>query len=47
MDLHLKFPLDTCWCMEIEPAHEIMVLFVLRKLILQMHMRSHPMGLDV
>ena len=47
MDLHLKFLLDTCWCMEIEPAHEIMVLFVLRKLILQMHMRSHPVGLDV
>ena len=30
-----------------EPAHEIMTLFVLRKLILQMRMRSHPMGLDV
>ena len=30
-----------------EPAHEIMVLFVLRKLILQTRMRSHPMGLDV
>ena len=30
-----------------DPAHEIMVLFVLRKLILQMHMRSHPVGLDV
>ena len=27
----------------IEPAHEIMVLFVLRKLILQTRMRSHPM----
>ena len=31
----------------IEPSHEIMALFVLRKLILQMHMRSHPVGLDV
>ena len=30
-----------------EPAHVIMVLFVLRKLILQMRMRSHPLGLDV
>ena len=30
-----------------EPAHAIMVLFVLRKLILQTRMRSHPVGLDV
>ena len=30
-----------------EPAHEIMVLFVLRKLIIQTRMRSHPVGLDV
>ena len=30
-----------------EPAHEIMVLFVLRKIILQMHMCNHPVGLDV
>ena len=30
-----------------EPSHEIMVLFVLRKLILQTRMRSHLMGLDV
>ena len=30
-----------------EPAHEIMVLFIRRKLILQTHMRSHPVGLDV
>ena len=30
-----------------EPSHEIMVFFILRKLILQMHMRSHPVGLDV
>ena len=30
-----------------EPADEIMGLFVLRKLILQTHMRSHPVGLDV
>ena len=29
-----------------EPAHEIMALFVLCKLILQTHMRSHPAGLD-
>ena len=31
----------------IEPAHEIMALFVLHKLILQTRMRSHPVGLDV
>ena len=30
-----------------EPAHEIMALFVLRKLILQMRMGSHQVGLDV
>ena len=36
------------WGIEIyEPAHEIMVLFVLRKLILQTRMCSHPVGLDV
>ena len=36
--------LDKLWY---EPCHEIMVLFVLVKLIAQKHMRSHPMGLDV
>ena len=30
-----------------EPAHEIMALFVLRNLILQTRMRSHPAELDV
>ena len=30
-----------------EPAHEVMVLFVLRTLTLQMRMCSHPVGLDV
>ena len=30
-----------------EPAHEIMALFVLRKLILQTRMRSNPVPLDV
>ena len=29
-----------------EPAHEIMAHFVLRTLILQSSMRSHPVGLD-
>ena len=29
-----------------EPSYEIMALFVLRKLILQTRMRSHPVGLD-
>ena len=41
----------TCICFTVgllfEPSHEIMVLFILRKFILQMHMRSHPVGLDV
>ena len=30
-----------------EPAHEIMAFFVLRKLILQTRMGSHPVGVDV
>ena len=30
-----------------EPAHEIMALFILRKLILQTRIRSHPVGLGV
>ena len=30
-----------------EPCHVIMVLFILRKFILQTCMRSHPVGLDV
>ena len=30
-----------------ESAHEIMALFVFRKLILQTRMRSHPVALDV
>ena len=30
-----------------EPTHEIMALFVLRKLILQTRMRCHPVWLDV
>ena len=30
-----------------KPAHEIMALVVLRKLILQTSMRSHPVRLDV
>ena len=30
-----------------EPTHEIMALSILRKLILQMCMCSHPVGLDV
>ena len=29
-----------------EPAHEILVLFILHKLILQTRMCSHPVGLD-
>ena len=30
-----------------EPAHEILALFILHKLILQTRMRSHPVGLEV
>ena len=30
-----------------EPCHEIMALFVLRKLLLQTRMCNHPVGLDV
>ena len=30
-----------------EPAHEIMALFILPKLILQTFMNNHPVGLDV
>ena len=30
-----------------ESSHEIMVFFVLRKIILPTHMRNHPVGLDV
>ena len=36
-------PLQT----KFEASHEIVALFVLRKLILQTHMRSHPVGLYV
>ena len=35
------------WWSLFEPCHEIMVLLVLRKLILQKRMGSHPVGLDV
>ena len=35
------------WQPSFKPAHEIMALFVLRKLILQTCMCSHPVGLDV
>ena len=35
------------WGASNEPSHEITVLYVLCKLILQTHMRRHPVGLDV
>ena len=35
------------WNTTNEPCREIMVLFVLRKLILQTCMRSHPVGLEI
>ena len=35
-----------CSKIQYEQAHEIMALFVLRKLILHMRMRSHSVGLD-
>ena len=34
-------------CRKFEPSHQIMPLFVLRKLILPTRMRSHPVGLIV
>ena len=42
------FDLGTPWWSFLnEPSHDFMVLFVLRKLIFQTRMRSHPVGLDV
>ena len=37
----------TNWKRRFEPSHEIMFVFILRKLILQTRMRSHPVWLDV
>ena len=47
--MHINFSLsvNVTWYTPIQPAREIMALFVLQKLIFQMHMRSHPVGLDV
>ena len=42
--LKLRISMTKTW---FEPAHEIMVLFILRKLILQMRMHSHPVALDI
>ena len=39
--------LDTQKNAVIEPSHEVMVLFLLRKLVLQIRICSHPVGLDV
>ena len=50
---HFLNHVETLWLTQwsflilFEPCHEIMVLFVLRKLNLQMRMNSHPVGLDV
>ena len=46
-DLEFGFRLQVSFFDSFEPCHEITVLFVLRKLILQTHMRSNPVGLDV
>ena len=43
----IQLVLDEVIDLSIEPCHEIMVLLVLRKLILQTRMCSHPVGLDV
>ena len=48
----LKFPmmilvLPGMFVLSFEPTHEILALFVLRKFILQIRMRSHPVGLAV
>ena len=45
--LHLSFSHWKFMRLLIEPCHEIMVLFILRKLILQTQISSHPVGLDV
>ena len=46
----LKTSVQFCWFGSkvyfTEPSHEIMVLFVLCKLILQTYMYSHPTGID-
>ena len=47
LDTDLIFRFIARFISSFEPIHEIMALFVLRKLILQMRMRSHPVGLDV
>ena len=57
MKLHVQFEIEIMSSKNVgsnvlflnltESSHEIMALFVLRKLILQMHTRSHPVGLDV
>ena len=42
-----QYPLPSVWDIEtaiIEPAHEIMTLIVVRKFILQIPKRSHPVG---
>ena len=40
LEWHMEFDCIGFW--SFEPCHEIMVLFVLRKLTLQTRMRSHP-----
>ena len=44
--LNFNWKEDYLWTI-FEPPHEIMALFVLPKLILQMRMHSHQVGLDV
>ena len=43
----LQYCKTTFFNFKFEPSHEIMVLFIHLKLILQIRMRSHPVGLDV
>ena len=43
---HFRRPYHYCKTSTNEPTHEIMALFVLRKLILQTCMRSHPVGFN-
>ena len=49
--LDTRFVINPLWpalkILPFEPSHEIMVLFALRKLILQTRMHSHLVGLDV
>ena len=47
LPLLFAYVISAIFTCSFEPSHEIMALFVLRKLILQTRMRIHSVGLDV